>query len=383
MPFVFILLVIVLQTLIFFTHWFLYLTLVTFFGITSPKIIVTLKFALGILSLMFIPASILAFSSHNVLVGIFYTFAAFWLGTLLYLFLAACFNRLGYAMAQSFSFFLSQKIMAGILFGLALAISFYGVINASNVRVSHLAVRLPNLPTQWQDKKALWISDLHLGVVRNYDFAKLVASRIQELHPDIVFIGGDLYDGVSVDLDKAISPFANLHVPKGTFFVTGNHEEFDGREKFLEAIRRAGIRILNNELINIDGLQIIGVDYHDSSNEENFKAILRHVGLNRNQASILLKHAPTGIPIAKEMGISLQLSGHAHAGQIFPVGLISNLVFKGYAYGLKHEGSFTIYTSSGTGTWGPPMRVGTTPEILLLRFELSIAKYANVLYNRM
>jgi predicted MPP superfamily phosphohydrolase len=107
------------------------------------------------------------------------------------------------------------------------------------------------------------------------------------------------------------------------------------------------------------------------------------VGLNRNQASILLKHAPTGIPIAKEMGISLQLSGHAHAGQIFPVGLISNLVFKGYAYGLKHEGSFTIYTSSGTGTWGPPMRVGTTPEILLLRFELSIAKYANVLYNRM
>ena len=99
-----------------------------------------------------------------------------------------------------------------------------------------------------------------------------------------------------------------------------------------------------------EGINFQGIARDSSGN------ILKNAKINPSQPSILLKHAPTDIPVAKEAGISLQLSGHAHAGQVFPVGLISRLVYKGYAYGLKQEENFFIYTSSGAGTWGPPMR---------------------------
>ncbi len=369
MVFLFILFAIVLQVLIFLAHWFLYLTLVRFLGIGHPFAFFSLKIILGILSLTFVSASVLANFSDNIMVRVFYSIAAFWLGTLTYLFLAACFIRLGAWLAQSLSFSLNSKLLAEILFILALAISLYGAINASLVRITRLSISLPNLPPAWQGKTALWVSDIHLGQVRNFNFAENVAAMIRQLHPDIIFIGGDLYDGTPLNLNKVTQPFENLGAPLGTYFITGNHEEFDGRDKFLAAVEGADIHILNNELIKINGLQIIGVDYSDAGSRQNFENILKNVKINPSQPSILLKHAPTDISVAKEAGISLQLSGHAHAGQVFPIGLISHLVYKGYEYGFKQEGNFTIYTSSGTGTWGPPMRVGTTPEIVLIQFK--------------
>ena len=134
----------------------------------------------------------------------------------------------------------------------------------------------------------------------------------------MLFIPGDMYDGTAVDLARLAKPWAEFSAPLGAYFITGNHEQFSSPSKYLDAVRQSGIRVLENEKIVLDGLQIVGVHYHDSTNVERFRSILRQVDLDRNVASILLVHNPNRLPVAAEAGISLQLSGHTHRGQYFP-----------------------------------------------------------------
>jgi predicted MPP superfamily phosphohydrolase len=204
--------------------------------------------------------------------------------------------------------------------------------------------------------------------VRNDGFAQEIATLVQNLRPDLVFIGGDLYDGQAIDLDKVIEPFSRISAPHGVYFITGNHEEFYDNTPYLEAVRRAGIRVLYNEKVDLDGLQIIGVDYRDSRSEEQFRTILQKVGVDPYRPSILLKHSPLHLKVAQEQGISLQLLGHTHQGQVFLFRFITSQVYRGYDYGLKWFGNLLVYTSSGAGTWGPPMRIDTKPEIVLITF---------------
>jgi predicted MPP superfamily phosphohydrolase len=263
---------------------------------------------------------------------------------------------------------MNQKILFEILIGLALVASLYGFVNGSTIRTTTIHLQLRNLSEHWRGKTAIWVSDTHLGSVRNHGFAQHVANMVQNLHPDIVFIGGDLYDGEEVDLDRMIEPFSRISSPYGIYFITGNHEEFYDNTPYLKAVRRAGIRILYNEMIDLDGLQIIGVDYMDSRREEQFRLILQKMGIDRHKPSILLKHVPFHLQVAEEQGISLQLSGHTHHGQVFLFRFITSQVYQGYDYGLKWFGGLIVYTSSGAGTWGPPMRIDTKPEIVVIKF---------------
>jgi predicted MPP superfamily phosphohydrolase len=264
---------------------------------------------------------------------------------------------------------LDRKILIEILMGIALFASLYGFINAGLTRITRINVQLPHLPSPWKGKTAVWVSDTHLGQVRNYGFARHIATKVKDLRPDIVFIGGDLYDGVAVDLDKTIKPFSEISSPYGTYFITGNHEEFSDNTPYLQAVGRAGIHVLHNQKIDLDGLQIIGVGYRDSRREEDFRTILQKMGIAPHQPSILLKHAPFHLQVAREHGISLQLSGHTHQGQVFLFRLITSKVYQGYDYGLKWFGDLLVYTSSGAGTWGPPMRLDTIPEIVVIKFR--------------
>jgi predicted MPP superfamily phosphohydrolase len=273
-----------------------------------------------------------------------------------------------YGLSKLFYLPLDRKILIEILIVMALMASLYGFVNSGMIRTTRMSLQLPGLPSQWKGKTAVWVSDTHLGQVRNYGFAQQIAAMVKSLHPDIVFIGGDLYDGEAVDPDKVIEPFSRISVPYGTYFITGNHEEFFNNTHYLRALRRAGIRVLNNEMVDLDGLQIIGVDYRDSRNENQFKTILEKMGIDRRKPSILLKHAPLHLQVAKEEGISLQLSGHTHRGQVFLFRMITSRVYHGYDYGLKWFGSLLVYTSSGAGTWGPPMRLDTKPEIVFIKF---------------
>ncbi len=368
MPNRFVLFIAIVQSILFLGHLFLYRTLVRFFGLASPAMLLTLKVALGLLSVSLVLTSFLAFRYSNLLVRLLYTAAASWLGIFYLFILAAILSWILYGLAKLFHFPLDRKILIEILIGIALMASLYGFINGGVIRTTRMSLQLPGLPSQWKGKTAVWVSDTHLGQVRNYGFAQQIAAMVQNLHPDIVFIGGDLYDGEAVDLDKVTEPFSRISAPYGTYFITGNHEEFSDNSIYLQAVRHAGIRVLYNEKVDLDGLQIIGVDYRDSRNEEQFKTILQKMGIDRRKPSILLKHSPFDLEVAKEEGISLQLSGHTHQGQVFLFRMITSRVYHGYDYGLKWFGDLLVYTSSGAGTWGPPMRLDTKPEIVVIKF---------------
>ncbi len=113
----------------------------------------------------------------------------------------------------------------------------------------------------------------------------------------------------------------------------------------------------------------MGVHDRDTISPERFRTILKQADVDPAQASVLLTHRPDRLRIAEEAGISLQLSGHTHGGQFFPFTWITSRIYGKFVHGLQRLGNLLVYTSYGAGTWGPPMRIGTTPEIVLIQFE--------------
>ena len=328
-----------------------------------------MRLLVALLSISFVSASFLAFRYSNFAVRLLYTLAVVWLGFSSFFFFASWACWIAYFGARIVGLHPAPHLIAGVLFGAGLLAGLYGMVNAAYTRVKRISVKLPNLPDSWRGRVAALVSDTHLGHVRSYSFLRRIIRMLTRLQPDVVFIGGDLYDGTAADLEWLAKPWADFSPPLGTYFVAGNHDGFTGYAKHVQAVSNSGVRVLNNEKVTVDGLQIVGVHYHDTVNAQRYRSILQRAELDRERASILLTHAPSGLPIAEEEGISLQLSGHTHGGQIFPFTWIVSRVWGQFTYGLKRLGNLLVYTSSGIGTWGPPMRVGTNPEIVLIEFE--------------
>ena len=316
--------------------------------------------ALGALSAGFIGMMILGSYYYNLLTRALYTLLATWMGAFGNFFFAAVLLGLLAPFAPTVGIW---------IFGAALLVSAYGVWHAKQIKVANYQVALPNLPSEWKGKRALWISDLHLGQLHGPNFAAKVARAVNAQKPDIIFIGGDLYDGTQApDALMLAEPLRALTAPWGVYYITGNHEEFGDSSIFLKAVRALGITVVMDEKIEIHGLQLVGLDYHNAHTFEGFAKILGGLSLDRTKPSILLKHEPNHLHIAEEAGISLQLSGHTHYGQQWPFGLVAQLNYLGYAYGLKPFGRMQQLTSSGIGTWGPPLRIGSNAEIVLITF---------------
>ncbi|HMJ22221.1 MAG TPA: metallophosphoesterase [Terriglobales bacterium] len=361
--------VVIIQSILFLAHWFLYETWTAFWAAPGLPGISKLQVALATLSVSFVVASLLAWRSSHVAVRVLYRISAVWLGVLSFSFLAACSCWTVYAGARLFELHPNRRALVAVFFGLALLASLYGVVNAAWTRVRRVVVKLPNLPESWRGRVAALVSDTHLGHVRGAKFLRRIVATLTRLQPDIVFIAGDLYDGTVAKVNELAAPLARLAAPWGAYFVAGNHEEFSDSTKYFDAVKQSGVRVLNSEKVTVDGLQIVGVHYRNSTNDETFRAALRGAGVDRGRASILLTHAPDRVSIAEEEGFSLQLSGHTHGGQFFPFTWITSRLYGKFVYGLQRLGNLVVYTSYGAGTWGPPLRVGTKPEIVLLQFE--------------
>jgi hypothetical protein len=363
----------IIEVILLLAHWFLFHTWIEFWLAPSSTVVLVLRIALFLLGFSFIAAALLSFRFENPLVVLFYKFAAVWLGFLNYLFLAACLSWLvWYALLLSklsTNPAAARPVIAIAFSALAVLTGVYGLFNARRVRVRRIAVSLPGLPQSWRGRRAVLMSDLHLGNINGAGFSRRIVALVAGLQPHIVFIPGDLFDGTHANLDKLAAPLKDLAPPFGVFFSTGNHEEFAGKEHYLEAATRAGIRVLNNQKVTLDGLHVIGVPNGDSHNPIRLRATLEGLRLSPAEPSILLNHIPSRLPIVENAGISLQLSGHTHVGQLFPFTWFTRRVFGKFTYGLQRFGALQVYTSSGAGTWGPPMRVGTAPEIVLLEFQ--------------
>ena len=333
-----------------------------------PGWIVWQMFPAG-LALAFIPTTILRFRSNHPALRIVYALCAAWLGALNFAFFAALACRTAEIAASLFGWPLPRFALAAILFGLAAVTTLYGLVNANWLRVSRVTVRLPHLPETWRGHTVALLTDLHLGPLSRAAFLGRVIARLRSLEPDAVFISGDLFDGPTIGLDRLVAPWTQYSPPRGTFYVTGNHDEFSARSLYLAPVRSVGIRVLNNEKTSVEGLQIVGVHDAEASDPAQLHEILRQARIDRERPSILLSHRPVNLSVPQEQGVSLQLSGHTHGGQMWPWNLLVARLYGRAAAGLSRWGELQVYTSNGTGTWGPPLRVGTKSEIVLIRLE--------------
>ena len=350
-------------------HWFIYHTWIAFWVPLGPSATWALGISLLALSMSFIVAALLGFYFTNPLVSLVYKIAAIWLGMLNFFFWAACLCWLSAAGLRLAGIAPNRPLIAGVFFSLALAVDVYGLLNARWIRVRRVDVALPGLPDSWRGRTALLLSDLHLGNVNGPRFCRRVVAMAARLRPDIIFIPGDLFDGTRADPNKLAAPLKELSAPFGVYFTTGNHEEFGSAAHYSDALTRTGFRVLANEKVTVDGLHILGVPYHDSTFPIRLRTTLEQLRPANGEASILLNHMPSRLPIVEQAGVSLQVSGHTHGGQLIPFNWFTRRVFGKFTYGLQRFGALQVYTSSGAGTWGPPMRVGTHPEMVLLRFE--------------
>ncbi len=322
-----------------------------------------------ILSVMFIVSLLAGMRLANPVIKGAYRISAVWLGMLNFCLFAALACWIAYGASMVFGMGLERRVIATIFYGAAVLASGYGLINASWLRVSRITVPLPYLPAAWQGREVVLMSDLHLGNIRGERFMSRVVKKVMSLKPRAVFISGDMFDGPKADYDGLVEPCRELSAPAGVYFVTGNHEEFSDRTKYIAALERVGLRVLHNEKVTVEGLQILGVHDREAGDPEQFKRILQDAVVDRSHASILLAHQPASLSIPEEAGISLQVSGHTHKGQFWPWCWVIYKVHGPFAYGLNRARNLLVLTSSGVGTWGPPMRVGTKSEIVLIRLE--------------
>ncbi len=365
---------VIVQGILFAAHLFIVHTWLAFFPDPRPAIGHALRITVLALSFSFVISALLNFRHSNLFVSVFYTLASVWLGFANYFFLGACVTWPIWYLARALGAggdALLRPILAGSLAAIGALAAIYGLINARNIRERRIRVELPGLPEQWRGRRAVLMSDLHLGNINKAGFCRKVVTMVARQSPDVVFIPGDLYDGSTAKLDWLIAPLKELKPRFGIYFSTGNHEEFHDPGDYLAAIRKAGIRVLANERETIDGLHVLGINYHEATFPQRVRTTLDILSPGAGQPSILLNHAPVRMPIVEQAGVALQLSGHTHGGQFFPYSYLTRRIFGPFTHGLHSFGKLQVYTSAGAGTWGPPMRLGAAPEIVVMEFERS------------
>jgi predicted MPP superfamily phosphohydrolase len=371
-------------------HYLLYTSAIRFFSISELAGQRILMWVMVFFALSFLPSALLLRLQVNFLTQAWYITSCVWLGVFLYLLMAVALVWLIWGAGLLMGRAPDMRLISAGLFLLALGISLYGIWKARNPELKQLEVEIEGLPDQWHDRLLVQLSDVHLGVINGRGFLGRVVEKVNRLNPDLIVITGDLFDGMGGHFQDFVEPLNLLGARKGIFFVTGNHEGYLGLREPLAAIRKTKIRVLDDEVVNVDGLLIVGISFPEYNRQNNVRRLLESEGFfDADKPSILLYHTPTDIAdhhtdrgnqqartywfpntsmrLAKEAGIDLQLSGHTHQGQIFPLGLITRAIFKGYDYGLHRDGKFHVYVSSGVGTWGPPMRTGGASEIVAIR----------------
>jgi predicted MPP superfamily phosphohydrolase len=257
----------------------------------------------------------------------------------------------------------------------ALALTLLGFINARRLAaVVEVEVPIRNLPAALQGFTIAQISDIHVGPTIKQRYLRAIVDKVNGLQADVVAITGDLVDGSVQQLADHTAPLAQLRARHGVYFVTGNHEYYSDAVAWVAEVRRLGLTVLMNEhvVLQHDGAPLVlaGVtDYtahhFDPAQRSDPQAALHNAPAD-SHVNILLAHQPRSAAAAADAGFDLQLSGHTHGGQFFPWNLFVPMQ-QPYVAGLNKLRDLWIYTSRGTGYWGPPKRLLAPSEITSMR----------------
>lgn len=270
---------------------------------------------------------------------------------------------------------------------LALLVTLLGFLNARRTAaVVRVDVPIRDLPAALHGFTVAQISDVHVGPTIRLAYLQRIVRRVNALGADVVAITGDLVDGKVGELARHVAPLAELQSRHGTFFVTGNHEYYSGAQAWIVELRRLGLTVLMNEHVVLRhdvavenaelvlaGVTDFNAHHFDESHRSDPAAAL--LGAPQHAVRVLLAHQPRSAVAAAQAGFDLQLSGHTHGGQFWPWNLFVRFQ-QPFTSGLRRLQDLWVYTSRGTGYWGPPKRFGAPSEITCLRLVLAASPSA-------
>lgn len=250
----------------------------------------------------------------------------------------------------------------------SLLIAAYGIFEAANIRAQHVVLEAPELSRE--KLRIAQITDVHLGLIVGPQRLRQAVQIVQDARPDILVSTGDLIDNGSSLIRESIGMLKDISPPLGKFAVTGNHEFYAGLDRSLAVMKDAGFTVLRDETFTIPGvIRIAGVD--DSAGvgalvPPDSRTDSKVLGTDKGDEFVLfLKHRP--LVENSALGLfDLQLSGHTHKGQIFPFNLLTRLFFPLNSGLYRIAGNSYLYSSRGTGTWGPPIRFLAPPEVTII-----------------
>ena len=318
------------------------------------------------------------FNSFNQLLTLF---SSVWMGlTLLFILLALgsdVFHLLGrrvkspWAISWSRSLSYRRLLAVGIALG-GITLGGYAFWEARNIEITRIEIPLRHLPPDLDGLSIVQISDVHYGMLQENGRLSDIVGRVNDLQPDLVVITGDLVDEAVSHMERMVTPLTNLKSRFGVMAVMGNHEFYSGVDRAESIMRRAGIQVLRNEIkVLPGGLQVLGVDDPTVYRRRglplpDFDGLVKR--LDPEKPSILLYHQPLHFEEVAESGVGLELSGHIHGPQLWPMVPFARL-FYSHLRGLSHVGESYLYVSRGVGTGGPPMRLGSPPELVYIRLH--------------
>jgi len=265
----------------------------------------------------------------------------------------------------------SPCLGVGILIML-ISLLTYGTLNAAQTRVQHYKINIEKTAPGLKALKAVLVSDTHLGTTMNISRLQKLVSQVNDLQPDIVFMPGDIIDGdldyfSAQGMDKLLR---QINAPLGVFAVLGNHEYLGGSGELVSThLHEAGIVVLqDNYLLVQDLFYVVGREDRMANRFTGLKRLtLPEImnGMNKDLPIILMDHQPYDLSEAELSGIDLQLSGHTHHGQFFPNDFVTNRIFE-VDWGYLKKGDLHVIVTCGYGTWGPPIRIGSHSEIVVI-----------------
>jgi predicted MPP superfamily phosphohydrolase len=350
-------------------------------GYPSPRTVFVVVF--GLLILAYPLGRLLGGASRGIVSDVLVRSGSFYMALMLHLFLLLLVVDV-FRLVNAFLNFFPKGFAANphktglIVFiavmGIGLGVVAGGYINALNTRLRTFEIDIDKpAGAGLRNLNIAMASDIHLGTVMGSRRLERIVERLNALEPDIVLLPGDIVDeSVSrAEEEKMISCLRLIKAPLGVFSVPGNHEYYGGLEKNLEYLRRGGVRVLQDEAVLVGGAFVLAgrkdptaLRYQESRLP--IRGILEKAGADPKLPVILLDHQPVRLQEAEEAGIDLQLSGHTHAGQLFPINLINKKIWEQH-WGYLKKGTTQYYVSCGVGTWGPPVRTCSIPEIVRIK----------------
>lgn len=329
----------------------------------------------------FIIGEILEHTHSSIISEWIYRVGAFWLAFMLYLFIAILVIDIVRLFDHFFHFLPllsdTHKFKAGIaVLALVSIVVLSGHLNAINTRVREISLSIPKQVSGERKMKIAMVSDIHLGALIGENLEKQLVRIIMNQHPDLVLLCGDIVDG---DIGEVLRKNLGRHLqeisaPLGVYAILGNHEYIGGISKTLPYLESIPITVLRDEtLVLKNGVQLVGRDDRDSRRMGNLPrkplAALM-AGLDKNYPVLVLNHQPFDLDEAVKEWVDLHLSGHTHHGQLWPLNYMTKAIYE-LSWGYLKKGNTNFYVSSGFGTWGPPVRLGNTPEVVVFNLDFT------------